>query len=85
MTLYGGVYLGPQDSPFYLYLGVMLLLVQAMNIYWFNVGFCLVVPRDEKVPRNAFSTIFIPIVLKDRDFFTVDKSQAAKFVLALSE
>uniref|UniRef100_A0A914Z7X9 TLC domain-containing protein n=1 Tax=Panagrolaimus superbus TaxID=310955 RepID=A0A914Z7X9_9BILA len=36
MTLYGGVYLGPQDSPFYLYLGLMLVILLFMNVYWFN-------------------------------------------------
>uniref|UniRef100_A0AC34R7R8 TLC domain-containing protein n=1 Tax=Panagrolaimus sp. JU765 TaxID=591449 RepID=A0AC34R7R8_9BILA len=36
MTLYGGVYLGPQDSPFYIYLGTMLIIVFFMNVYWFN-------------------------------------------------
>lgn len=38
-TIYGAVYLGPQDAPFFPVLGVMLILIYAMNIYWFNVGF----------------------------------------------
>ncbi|KIH56714.1 Longevity-assurance protein, partial [Ancylostoma duodenale] len=35
-TIYGAVYLGPQDAPFFPVLGVMLILIYAMNIYWFN-------------------------------------------------
>ncbi|KHJ92073.1 Longevity-assurance protein [Oesophagostomum dentatum] len=35
-TLYGAIYLGPQDAAFFPVLGVMLLLIYAMNIYWFN-------------------------------------------------
>uniref|UniRef100_A0A0K0G437 Probable ceramide synthase lagr-1 (inferred by orthology to a C. elegans protein) n=1 Tax=Strongyloides venezuelensis TaxID=75913 RepID=A0A0K0G437_STRVS len=35
-TVYAGVYLGPQDSPFFPILGFMLVVVLFMNIYWFN-------------------------------------------------
>ncbi|EYC10331.1 hypothetical protein Y032_0056g2682 [Ancylostoma ceylanicum] len=35
-TIYGAVYLGPQDAPFFPVLGVMLIVIYAMNIYWFN-------------------------------------------------
>ncbi|VDL75699.1 unnamed protein product [Nippostrongylus brasiliensis] len=35
-TLYGAVYLGPQVAPFFPVLGFMLILIYAMNIYWFN-------------------------------------------------
>uniref|UniRef100_A0A0N4Z745 TLC domain-containing protein n=1 Tax=Parastrongyloides trichosuri TaxID=131310 RepID=A0A0N4Z745_PARTI len=35
-TVYAGVYLGPQDSPFFPILGTMLVVVLFMNIYWFN-------------------------------------------------
>ncbi|XGW22934.1 hypothetical protein V3C99_005288 [Haemonchus contortus] len=35
-TLYGAVYLGPQTAPFFPVLGFMLVLIYAMNIYWFN-------------------------------------------------
>ncbi|RCN29449.1 Longevity-assurance protein [Ancylostoma caninum] len=35
-TIYGAVYLGPQDAPFFPVLGAMLILIYAMNIYWFN-------------------------------------------------
>ncbi|ETN81343.1 Longevity-assurance protein, partial [Necator americanus] len=35
-TIYGAVYLGPQDAPFFPVLGIMLILIYAMNIYWFN-------------------------------------------------
>ncbi|PAV75907.1 hypothetical protein WR25_01218 [Diploscapter pachys] len=35
-TLYGGVYLGPQDGKFMPLLGVMLILIYGMNVYWFN-------------------------------------------------
>lgn len=37
-TLYGGVYLGPQDGKFMPLLGVMLILIYGMNVYWFNVS-----------------------------------------------
>ncbi|EFP03229.1 hypothetical protein GCK72_001793 [Caenorhabditis remanei] len=35
-TIYGAVYLGPQDAPFFPLLGAMLLIIFAMNVYWFN-------------------------------------------------
>ncbi|PIO76271.1 Longevity-assurance protein [Teladorsagia circumcincta] len=35
-TLYGAVYLGPQDASSFPVLGLMLILIYAMNIYWFN-------------------------------------------------
>ncbi|KAK6010355.1 hypothetical protein OSTOST_24619 [Ostertagia ostertagi] len=37
-TLYGAVYLGPQDASSFPVLGLMLILIYAMNIYWFNVS-----------------------------------------------
>ncbi|VDO49944.1 unnamed protein product, partial [Haemonchus placei] len=40
-TLYGAVYLGPQTAPFFPVLGFMLVLIYAMNIYWFNVSLIL--------------------------------------------
>ncbi|CAI4228144.1 unnamed protein product [Auanema sp. JU1783] len=35
-TIYGAVYLGPQDAPLFPVLGIMLVLIFAMNVYWFN-------------------------------------------------
>ncbi|TKR94565.1 hypothetical protein L596_008831 [Steinernema carpocapsae] len=35
-TIYAGVYLAPQDSPFLPVIGSMLLILQMMNIYWFT-------------------------------------------------
>ncbi|KAK0424921.1 hypothetical protein QR680_008927 [Steinernema hermaphroditum] len=35
-TVYAGVYLAPQDSPFLHVIGLMLVTLQLMNIYWFN-------------------------------------------------
>uniref|UniRef100_A0A1I7Z6Y5 TLC domain-containing protein n=1 Tax=Steinernema glaseri TaxID=37863 RepID=A0A1I7Z6Y5_9BILA len=35
-TVYAGVYLAPQDSPFLPVIGLMLLILQLMNIYWFS-------------------------------------------------
>lgn len=35
-TLYGAVYLGPQDAALFPLLGLMLTMIFCMNIYWFN-------------------------------------------------
>ncbi|CAJ0595472.1 unnamed protein product [Cylicocyclus nassatus] len=35
-TLYGAIYFGPQDATFFPVLGVMLVMIYALNIYWFN-------------------------------------------------
>uniref|UniRef100_A0A183FS06 TLC domain-containing protein n=1 Tax=Heligmosomoides polygyrus TaxID=6339 RepID=A0A183FS06_HELPZ len=37
-TSYGAVYLGPQIAAFFPVLGVMLVLIYALNLYWFNVS-----------------------------------------------
>ncbi|CAJ0585330.1 unnamed protein product, partial [Mesorhabditis spiculigera] len=35
-TIYGGVYLGPQDSPVFPIIGGLLLLLYVLNVFWFN-------------------------------------------------
>ncbi|CAI5437825.1 unnamed protein product [Caenorhabditis angaria] len=35
-TIYGAVYLGPQNAPFFPLLGIMLVIIFGMNVYWFN-------------------------------------------------
>ncbi|CAJ0947586.1 unnamed protein product, partial [Mesorhabditis belari] len=34
--LYGGVYLGPQDSPVFSIIGSLLILLYFLNVFWFN-------------------------------------------------
>lgn len=35
-TIYGAVYLGPQDARFFPHLGLLLLIIYGMNVYWFT-------------------------------------------------
>ncbi|RCN32016.1 Longevity-assurance protein [Ancylostoma caninum] len=61
-TIYGAVYLGPQDAPFFPVLGAMLILIYAMNIYWFNT-FLEFIYRSSAELRDSLLIQFIARML----------------------
>uniref|UniRef100_A0A7E4VVW9 TLC domain-containing protein n=1 Tax=Panagrellus redivivus TaxID=6233 RepID=A0A7E4VVW9_PANRE len=70
MTVYGGVYLGPQDSPFYAYLGIMLMVLLFMNIYWFNFIVRMVIrvcqTGEEPEDNREFDTVAVSGIPKEK-------------------